>query len=124
MTVWDIAHGTSQDIRHFEIHVGNFLDDFYRSNRKIRWKMVEQEPEAYEHLPSHMLPFLAGMVHKLCNDYGVDCPAWVHKAQYVLQEPYFPLNAKGNLRQLLLDESPMEFPIRNIFTTDNYLTSV
>lgn len=124
MTVWDIAHWTNQDIRHFEIHVGNFLDEFYRCDRKTRTRMVEREPQHGEKLAPHMLPFLAGMVHKLCNDYGVDCPTWVHKEKYILKEPYFPLNATGNLRQLLIEESPEEFRTRNIFTTDNCLTRV
>jgi hypothetical protein len=124
MTIWDIAHRTTQNIDHFEIHVGNFLDEFYRSDPEKREKMVEREPLHDDKLPSHILPFLAGMVHKLCNDYGVKGPVWVSKGQYIMKEPYFPLNAKGNLRQLLLAESPMEFRIRNIFTSENCLTRV
>lgn len=102
MTVWKMAYGTHLDLSHFEIHTGNFLDEFYRSGTEHRLKMVEQEPDVYPNLKPYMLPFLAGMAHKLCNDYEVNCPAWVHKDKYILPEPYFALNAKGTLRLILL----------------------
>ncbi|ALS25067.1 hypothetical protein IJ22_48050 [Paenibacillus naphthalenovorans] len=60
MTVREIAHGTGTNLTHFEIHTGNFLDEFYRSGREKRQQMVEQEPDHYDHLPVHLLPFLAG----------------------------------------------------------------
>lgn len=123
-TVWEIDHGANQNLSHFEIHTGNFLDEFYRSSPEKRQRMVEQEPDHHNHLPVPLLPFLAGMVHKLCNDYGLDCPDWVHNDKYFLPEPHFAFNAKGNLRIILLVESPVEFKIRNIFTTANTLNRI
>lgn len=73
-------------------------------------------------LPDYVLPFLAAMVHKLCNDHEIECPAWVHRQNYVLNEPHFWLNAKGNLRYMLLAESPIEFKIRNLYVTSNTLS--
>lgn len=122
MTVWDIAHQTGNNPDHFAIHCGNFLDEFYRASHNQRRSMVEQEPESHPGFPDYMLPFLAAMVHKLCNDHAVECPAWVHSEQYVLKEPHFWLDAKGNLRLILLAESPIEFKIRNLFVTANTLS--
>lgn len=124
MTVWEIVKLTGKDVNQFAIHCGNFLDEFYRSSNEKRQRMVEREPEALPNLPDYMLPFLAGMVHKLCNDYGVDCPDWIHKASFFLKEPHFWLNAQGNLRLVLLAESPIEFKIRNLFMTSDTLTRV
>jgi hypothetical protein len=124
MTVWDIADLTSQGIGSFEIHTGNFLDDFYRSNNEQRINMVIQEPPVNSTLAEHLLPFLAGMVEKLCNDHGIECPDWIYKKQYYLKEPVFWMEAKGNLRYVLLVESPIEFKVRNLFTPANSLTRV
>lgn len=124
MTIWEIATWSAKDIEQFAIHCGNFLDEFYRSSPEQRQCMINQEPDADDCLPDHILPFLAGMVHKLCNDYAIACPNWIHKDCYVLNEPHFWLDAKGTLRFLLLVESPIEFKIRNLFVAANALTRV
>ncbi|MNP12084.1 hypothetical protein D3C76_1043030 [compost metagenome] len=122
MTVWDIAREAAADIDQFAIHCGNFLDAFYRATPEQRKCMVQREPEAHPGFPDYMLPFLAAMTHKLCNDYQLECPTWVHRKQYTLSEPHFWLNATGNLRRVLLEESPTEFKIRNLFVTANTLS--
>lgn len=122
MTVWDIAHCSSNDVEQFAIHCGNFLDEFYRASNEQRKLMVEREPEEHPSFPDYMLPFLAAMVHKLSNDYDAQCPAWVHRDQYIMKEPHFWLHAKGNLRLALLAESPVEFKIRNLYVTENTLS--
>ncbi|HUC91973.1 MAG TPA: hypothetical protein VMS09_08085 [Paenibacillus sp.] len=123
MTVWDIARDTGSNMEQFAIHCGNFLDEFYRASNEQRRLMVGREPEGYPGFPDYVLPFLAAMVHKLCNDYNdMECPAWVHKERYVLKEPHFWLDAKGNLRLVLLAESPVEFKIRNLYVTANTLS--
>lgn len=122
MRVCDIARKTGSNMEQFAIHCGNFLDEFYRTSNEQRRVMVEREPEAQSGFPDYVLPFLAAMVHKLCNDHAVECPAWVHKEQYTLKEPHFWLDAKGNLRLVLLTESPIEFKIRNLFVTANTLS--
>jgi len=49
---------------------------------------------------------------------------WVFKEKYFLKEPMFALNAKGDLRTILLVESPNEFLVRNIFVSNNCLQRV
>jgi hypothetical protein len=124
MSIWDVAHKSIQEKRYFDLHIGNFLDTFYRSTLQEREAMVSQEPEDSDQLDAYMLPFLAAMTHKLCNDYRVPCPLWVLKPKYRLRDPYFPLNAKGKLRELLMEESPPEFRERNLFPSANCLSRV
>ena len=124
MYVWDVAQLSARDKRNFDLHVGNFLDAFYRSGPQEKKALVAREPEPSNRLDAYMLPFLAAMTHKLCNDYGIPCPSWVYKPKYKLQEPYFPLNAEGPLRELLIEESPSEFRERNLFPSANCLSRV
>lgn len=124
MTIREVAALTSRDVEQFELHKGNFLDEFYRSGVEERQAMVAEEPEPDVRLPARILPFLAGMVEKLCNDHDLECPAWVFDDRYYLGKPDFWMDAQGNLRVVLLVESPVEFKTRNIFTTSNTLTRV
>lgn len=124
MTIWEVANVTSKDVNNFEIYKGDFLDKFFRSSGEQRKEMITKEPDSFENLPPRILPFLAGMVEKLCNDYGLVCPEWVYIDKYFLEEPNFYMDAKGNLRVFLLVDSPVEFKIRNIFTTSNCLSRV
>jgi hypothetical protein len=124
LTIREIAMLTSQDVQQFELHKGNFLDAFYRSTPEQQQAMVAEEPEKDDRLPPRILPFLAGMVEKLCNDYHLPCPKWVFAAAYYLDKPSFWMDAKGDFRVVLLVESPVEFKMRNIFTTSNTLVRV
>ena len=124
MTIWEIAFFTSKSGDNFELYKGDFLDEFYRSNNDRRRRMIEQEPEPYENLSVRILPFLAGMVEKLCHEYGLECPQWIYKDSYYLEDPNFWMDAQGKLRIHLLVESPIEFKIRNIFTTSNCLVRI
>jgi hypothetical protein len=75
-------------------------------------------------LSPRILPFLAGMVEKLCNDHQLACPEWAFADCYYLDRPNSWMDAKGDLRIILLVESPVEFKMRNIFTTSNTLVRV
>mgnify|MGYP000111893959 CR=1 FL=1 len=107
-------------------YLGDFLDYFYSSDRTTeeRFNLVLHEPIIYDALTKKDYAFLAGTVHKVCHDYHVRPPEWVIKDDYFLERPYFSVNAKGNLRLVLLIESPPEFRMRNIFTSENTLDRV
>jgi hypothetical protein len=115
---------TYENINDFEIHLGNFLDDFYRNSKTIRIDMVKDEPEYFKTISKQTYAFLAGAVEKLCNDSGLEPPDWVFKEKYFLKDPMFALDAEGMLRLVLLVESPNEFVVRNIFVTENCLQRV
>lgn len=108
----------------FYISLGNFLDEFYRSDTNQRILIIGTEPVDLN-IPTYQKAFLAATVHKLANDYNLKVPDWVFKSEYYSHdEPYFDCNARGNLRKLFLYKSPTEFKHRNIFVDENVLERV
>jgi len=124
MRIGDVVELAAKDPGNFFIYFGNFLDDFYRVTSREKADMVREEPPWPENLPAHKMAFLAGAVEKLCLDHKIQAPAWTGKNKYVLKEPHFALNAKGDLRIALLVESPPEFKARNVFVSENCLERV
>lgn len=109
----------------FYISLGDFLDEFYRSDNKIRQKMIDNEPLAFDNVKKEYFALFAASSHKLANDYGLQVPAWVmHKKYRMLDRPYFDCNAKGNLRLLFMYKSPLEFKHKNLFVDENFLVRV
>ncbi len=108
----------------FYICLGNFLDEFYASNQKIKAEMINTEPHSIN-IPKEYKAFLASTVHKLANDYGLDVPAWTFKKEYyLLEKPFFDCQAKGRLRLLFMYKSPTEFKHRNVFVDEYILDRV
>lgn len=107
-------------------YLGDFLDKFYAqyTTKEERYELVKDEPEYYDNISEITYAFIAGAVHKICWDYWVEVPTWVMKKKYFLEKPYFSLNAQGDLRLVLLAESPIPFRMRNIFTSENTLDRV
>jgi len=108
----------------FPTHFGNFTDYFYKSNKKKKYLAIKEEPNIYGNVPLYRYAIIASAVHKWCLDYKLRVPKWVFNDIYFLKEPYFAMDAKGDLRIYLLAESPIEFKIRNVFLTENCLTRV
>lgn len=75
----------------FELMLGVFLENFKRSDRK--YHLVEDEPRFVTGHNEEMC-FLAGAVHKLCNDNGVKCPKWIFKEKYYLDHRVYAYDAK------------------------------
>jgi hypothetical protein len=121
MTIAEVIKNTSNTVGDYNILFNDFLDEFYRSGRDTKAALVKDEPEVFGNIPIQKYAFIAGSVEKLCNDSGLEPPEWVFKENYFLKDPMFALNAKGNLRVVLLVESPNEFVVRNIFVSENCL---
>ena len=104
--------------------IGNYLDEFYYSmSNEQRQEVLNEEPEWFDGAGEYEKAFIVAMVNKLAVDYNLDTPSWVYKDEYFqLKTPHFAMNAKGDLRLLLLVESPKQFRMRNIFTTANVLS--
>ena len=110
----------------FYLLLGDFLDEFYRSDKDTKQKMIAEEPRSrsLETLREH-LSFAAATAHKLANDYSIPVPSWVFKKQYYhVGKPFFGCRAKGNLRLLFMYSSPSEFKHRNLFVDENVLKRV
>ena len=99
---------------------GDFLDLFY-AQEHLREDLIRDEPVEKNDLPNWMLPFLAAMVHKLCNDYNLSIPAWVWKDRYYLKEPRFSHDARGKMKAWLFVNAAGEFKHRNLFVSADTL---
>ena len=124
MIIAEVVKLASENAKEFEIYLGDFLDEFYATNKVKKKNMVKDEPEYLDSISQQTYAFLAGAVEKLCNDSGLKPPSWVFKDKYFLKDPMFAIDAKGMLRVYLLVESPNEFVVRNIFVTENCLRRV
>jgi hypothetical protein len=97
-----------------------FLDQFYLSSTEQRLIMINSAPEFLDDL--RHLAYTAAGVHKLCREFGLSLPVWVTVKSLILDEPYFPGATTDLLKLVCLVESPPEFKMRNIFTTENVLS--
>jgi len=109
----------------FYLLMGDFLDEFYRSDQAARQQMISERPADTDGGRRECLGFAASAAHKLANDYGLDVPEWVfEKRCYLYDEPYFACGAADNLRLLFMYKSPAEFKHRNLFVDENVLSRV
>ena len=110
----------------FYLLLGDFLDEFYRSEQSVRERMIEAPPcGGALDAPKEYLSFSAATAHKLANDYALTVPDWVFdKRYYMTGNPFFACRAKGNLRLLFMYKSPAEFKHRNLFVDENVLSRV
>ena len=124
--VKEVINETMKD-NEFFIHLGDFLDHFYRSKHDARQNMIDESPLSFKTVVSpNYLAFVAATAHKLANDYELNVPDWVFDSDCYLNgdNPYFTGNVKGNLRLLFLYLSPTEFKHRNLFVDENVLKRV
>lgn len=110
------------DTSNFELGLGLFLDDFRRSNDKFM--LVKDEP-TFVNGHNEEMCFIAGAVHKLCNDNGIERPEWIFKKEYYLDKRVYAFGSNDETwREYLRQTSPLEFSSRNYFLPDNTLNRV
>ena len=105
---------------------GNFLDETYLKFKRNELDISTwyTEPFFNSDLEFKHQAYFAAVIHKLSNDLGFETPKWVLDGKYVLDKPYFAVEAKGMLKALLLFESPREFRTKNIYVSANAMTRV
>jgi hypothetical protein len=110
----------------FHLLLGDFLDEFYRSEQDAQQLMINDEPSLIaDGIAREWLGFAASTAHKLANDHGLAVPTWVFDRRcYLYDQPYFGGGATGTLRLLFMYTSPTEFKHRNLFVDENVLTRV
>ena len=109
--------------RDFTFAWSMFLDVFYAADSEKKLVMVH-EPADRLNLDDCLLAFIAASVHKLTREAGLQIPAWVFDSKYFLSDPYFVGNPPDLLRIVYLAESPAEFKMRNVFSSENCLSRV
>ena len=116
--------------KYFGMFVGNFLDYVYNCCGECEEnieKTIIDEPDMYDNVEAWCYSYLAAMAHSIEYKYELDIKEekrWFNSFKYVLRQPYFPGNLKGNIRLVLIKESPVEFRIRNLFVSSNVLSRV
>ena len=103
------------DWKTFWYVLSNFLDSI---NTDANYDRLNDEPSRIE---DKIDSFLAATTEQLAKIYNLPIPVWVYKKRYVLEDPFFPSNLKGDYRFFALKESPLAFRARNIFVTANVL---
>jgi hypothetical protein len=122
MNINDILKKELSEGREFSFAWRIFLDQFYISSAEQRLALIQFAPTC---LKDHRhLAYSAAGVHKLCREHELSIPSWVRDGSFILDEPYFPGATTDLLRLVCLVESPPEFKMRNIFTTENVLSRI
>jgi len=86
-------------------------------------QLLAEEPALIEpHLQDDGVAdaYLAAAAAWLSHQHGFAAPEWARESRRVLIKPFFAAKTHG-LRMVLLQESPAEFRVRNIFVSANAL---
>lgn len=94
----------------------NFIDYF---SMNPCYEMIEDSILDIECLNEIQKSYLAATVDQMCCKFHVDRPSWIFDSSTYLKRPYFSMNAKGDLRIILIQESPCWYRSRNIFVSKN-----
>ncbi|MBI2756261.1 MAG: hypothetical protein HYX52_06095 [Chloroflexi bacterium] len=106
------------------VAVGDFLDDWRHADPEERPRLMAdpiEVPTNLEHL--RWASLLAAAVDWLCWQDGLPRPAWVYRAEWILEEPWF-LYPGWRLRAWQLMETPAPLKMRNIFSGDRIFQRV
>jgi hypothetical protein len=107
------------EYKDFIFAVCTFVDEFKRADNKTRVGMIKDPPKWSEEQKEKVCR-LAGIAHKLANDYGIDVPAWVLMPEYKMPQPVYAFNTKRkSYQELLLAETPYEFASKNLYIGAN-----
>ena len=123
MTMSDIINQHLVQGRDFTFAWAMFLDAFFAAGEHNKYEMTRYEPVELP-LTLEMMAFLASSVHKLTREARIIVPNWVFQEKFVLKRPFFVGNPSDKLRLVYLVESPPEFKMRNIFTSENTLSRI
>ena len=102
----------------FWLMFGTFLDDFYV---KKDVGMLNERPN-FDDIPIEFQAFVAASVDYLAHTLNKITPTWAMKKEFELAEPLFPSGLIGDIKAVMLIESPIEYKVRNIYVLRNILS--
>ena len=105
----------------FSYALRDFLDHFRRAPDPA---LLDAEPDLLaSRLDDNTLAdaYLASVAASLAHEHGWPAPKWAQGTERALKTPYFAAKT-ANLNAVLLQESPTEFRLRNIFVSANALS--
>ncbi len=105
----------------FGFAIRNFLDRF-KVDPKHEW-LIDEPDFLTEILNDDGLAdaYVAAVAEQLSRVHSLPCPAWAKQVGRVKKIPWFAAKTP-NLKAILLQESPTEFRIRNLFVSANALS--
>ncbi|MCW1886135.1 hypothetical protein OKA04_15465 [Luteolibacter flavescens] len=115
------AFGEVSSDEDFGYALRDFLDRF---REQPDLSLITDEPALLEPTLSdggHADAFLAATAAWLANNHRLRVPDWAKGSTRALAEPRFAARSH-NLRMVLLQESPTEFRLRNLFVSANALS--
>lgn len=107
------------------VALGDFLDDWRRSNHEDRSVLVSQplaEASTLEEL--RWAALFAATVEQLCSLENLPLPSWATAPRYYLSEPWYLGVRTENLRRLQEESTPEIFKRHNVFGGENLLYRV
>ena len=108
-------------VREFGYAMRDFVDRF---NYSPAASLVAEEPASLSealHDEGIADAYIASAAAWLCRTHGIPTPHWARGTARALARPFFAARSKA-LKAVLLQESPTEFRIRNIFVSANALS--
>lgn len=120
---WEWRQDLQAGRQPFYGELGNLLDDFRERCRTTRERvsLICDAPESTGHPETDA--YLAALVESLCQESGLQPPAWTQQPGYFLKRPWFA-GSLESLKAILLAESPAPFRRRNLFVSANALHRV
>jgi hypothetical protein len=119
-TLAEVSEGSASENEFFG-HLRDFLHEFQRSPSA---RMIVEEPgpmrERFE-FGAIADCYLAAVAVELSLTLGCIRPAWTHRPERFVREPWFA-GTSAKLRTCLLHESPAGFRERNLFVSENALS--
>ena len=111
-------------VKHYDFMfaVCTFLDDFRKSEKKD--ELIQDEP-INDNIDKVNLCLLAAIAHRLANENNLAVPSWVTDSTYKMPYPVYAHDTKNKeYQQYLIETTPDEFAIRNIFYGSNVIERV
>jgi len=116
ITIKETKEKMTADERWWKIHFYDFVDDF-RFHKNLE---AVSEPFSFENNKFDAL--LASTVEALCKELSLQTPDWT-KDVAPCDEPFFVADLES-IKATAIVESPLQFRIRKIFVTGDFLQRV
>jgi len=104
----------------FSYAIKNFLDRF-KGNPDP--SLLQDEPDLISQSigdGGYADAFVASTVAYLCQVHNLSAPSWINQKCRIMPRPWFAAKS-GNMKAILLQESPAAFRVRNLFVSANAL---
>lgn len=122
----DLINIKKIDKNRYKIIFGDFVEDVYQNVKNNKYiNFLEKEPN-WDGLEDKEISLIVSNLYFLANksNWSLKPYHWMLDPKFILKDPYFAADAKGMLRVILLQESPLEYRRNNIFVSSNVLEKV